>query len=137
MIDSAPSMQSMLAASPVFAAPPRLDADSGRSFAQALQQTMRPSDRETARVTATQLVSSAFIVPVLSSLRESPFLEPPFAPGFAEKRFAPVMDQLVADRIAAAANFSLVDAIVDRLLGPVASQNPSVGPSTKEAGHGP
>ncbi len=72
--------------------------------------------RETARQLASQLVSSAFIVPVLESMRESPFLEGPFAPGFAERRFAPMLDEQIADRIARASNFPLVDRIVDRLI---------------------
>ena len=87
------------------------------SFTHALQQTGRDRDRAALRESAAQLVSSAFIVPVLNSLRNSPFLEPPFAPNHAEKRFAPLLDQLIADRIVSAGNFPLVDVIVNRLLG--------------------
>lgn len=65
---------------------------------------------------ASQLVSSAFVVPVLSSLHDSPFKlkEGPFAAGTAEKRFAPLLDQQLADRITKAANFPLVRSIIDR-----------------------
>ena len=87
-------------------------------FTLALQEATHATDRAVVREAATQLVSSAFIMPVLAAMRESPFVEPPFAPTFAEKQFAPLLDQQVADEITGAANFSLVDVIVERLIGP-------------------
>jgi Rod binding domain-containing protein len=63
---------------------------------------------------AVQLVSSAFIMPVLESLHDSPFQTGPLAPGTAEKRFRPLLDQHLADQIATAANFPLVRAIIER-----------------------
>ena len=66
------------------------------------------------RTAALQLVASALIEPVLASLHESPFLEGPFAPGDAERRFAPMFDQHLADRITGAANFPLIDLIAAR-----------------------
>ena len=108
----------MLGASP-WSQDARLTAPaSADSFAQVLSDAGRDKDRETVREAATQLVSTTFLVPLLASLRESPFVEPPFAPGLAEKQFRPMLDQEIADRIAGAANFPLVDAIVNRLLGP-------------------
>ncbi len=74
----------------------------------------RPQQSE-ARVAASQLVASAFIEPALASLREGTFAEPPFAAGFVERRFAPLLDRHIADRITASANFPLVDLIVRRL----------------------
>jgi Rod binding domain-containing protein len=74
-------------------------------------------DREKVRQSAAQLVSSAFILPVLESMHDSPFLQGPFAPGFAEKRFMPLLDQHIADRITSGANFPLVDVITERLMG--------------------
>jgi hypothetical protein len=71
-----------------------------------------------AREAAAQLVSTAFIVPVLESLRESPFPAGPFAPNFTERRFAPLLDEKIADRVVTSANFRLVDSIVERLLHP-------------------
>jgi Rod binding domain-containing protein len=90
----------------------------GELFSQVLHQAAQDHDRAVARDAATRLVSSVFIMPVLAALHDSPFLEPPFTPTFAEKQFQPLLDQQIADRIAGAANFSLVDVIVDRLLGP-------------------
>jgi Rod binding domain-containing protein len=86
-------------------------------FTAALAQAMGPAGAPRsgiAREAATQLVSSAFIVPVLKAMRESADLAGPFAPGEAERRFAPLLDEQIADRIASAANFPLVDAIVNR-----------------------
>lgn len=90
----------------------------GQSFAESLQQAAQAHGRPAAREAATQLVASALLVPVLDAIYERPLAEPPFAPTAAEKRFAPLLSQHLADRIIGAANFSLVDAILDRLLGP-------------------
>ncbi len=103
----------------------------GEPFSQVLHQAAQDRDRAVARDAATRLVSSVFIMPVLAALHDSPFLEPPFAPTFAEKQFQPLLDQQIADRIAGAANFSLVDVIVDRLLGP--ELPPAAGPGVKGA----
>lgn len=88
------------------------------AFSQLLEQAGAGGDRAAVRDAATKLVSSTFIMPVLETMHESPFLKPPFAPSFAEKRFTPLMDQIIADRITNASSFPIVDAIVDRLLGP-------------------
>lgn len=73
------------------------------------------SPQDKAREAATSYVASAFLMPVLASLHESPFeLKPPFAPGTAEKRFSTMFDQQMADRIAQASNFGLVEQIVNR-----------------------
>ena len=93
---------------------------SGASFVQALQQAAEAQGRPAAREAATQLVASALLVPVLDAMYERPRAEPPFAPTAAEKRFAPLLSQHLADRIIGAANFPLVDVILDRLLGPEA-----------------
>ncbi|MDY7107797.1 MAG: hypothetical protein SYC29_04090 [Planctomycetota bacterium] len=69
-----------------------------------------------AREAAQQMVASAFIMPVLADLRESPFLSGPFAPGAAERRFGPLLDQHVADRITAGDRFPLIDQITEHLL---------------------
>ncbi len=92
----------------------------GESFAESLQIAAQTHGRPAAREAATQLVASALLVPVLDALYERPLAEPPFAPTAAERRFAPLLSQHLADRIIGAANFSLVDAILDRLLGPEA-----------------
>ena len=79
------------------------------SFAKALQKEAQTHGRTAARQAATELVASALLVPVLDAMYERPLAEPPFAPTAAEKRFAPMLSQHMADRIIGATNFSLVD----------------------------
>ncbi len=93
-------------------------------FAQILAD-QQPSDRQRARTAAGRLVASAFIQPVLSSLREGPFASPLFEPGPMEKRFGLMLDWQIADRITEAANFPLVDAVADRLMPRTAVPVPS------------
>ncbi len=90
----------------------------GESFAKSLQNAAQKHGRPAARQAATELVASALLVPVLDAMYERPLAEAPFAPTAAEKRFAPMLSQHLADRIIGAANFSLVNTILDRLLGP-------------------
>lgn len=86
------------------------------SFTRKFEGATRQGERETLREAAGQLVSTSFIMPVLSILREGAMTEGPFAPGMAERRFGPLFDQHIADKITQAANFPLIDAIVDRYL---------------------
>ena len=93
-------------------------AQGSESFARALQEEAQTHGRSAARQAATELVAQALLVPVLDAMYERPLAEAPFAPTAAEKRFAPMLSQNMADRIMGAANFPLVDTILDRLLGP-------------------
>jgi hypothetical protein len=70
--------------------------------------------RAEAREAAGQLVASTFLMPILSKLRETSQAAGPFAPSTAEKRFGPLLDQHLADRIIKASNFDIVDVIADR-----------------------
>ncbi len=90
---------------------------SGDAFSAVLTRAAGSQEREAVREAAAQLVSSTFILPVLQSIHDSPFLEPPFAPGYAQKRFQPLLDQYIADRLTSAARLPLIDVITDRLLG--------------------
>jgi Rod binding domain-containing protein len=91
-------------------------APAGEDFAGILRG-QRAADREAARAAAAQLVSSTFIVPMLAEMREGSFLAGPFARGFAERQFQPLLDQQIADRVTSGANFPLVEAIVAKLMG--------------------
>ena len=76
------------------------------------------TDRETQiRESAEKLVASAFVLPMLQQLRESPFETEMFAPGQGEKLFRQRLDTMLADRIAGSPGFPLVDTLVDRLKG--------------------
>ena len=90
---------------------------SADAFSAVLTRAAGGQQREVVREAAAQLVSSTFIMPVLQSMHDSPFLKPPFAPGYAEKRFQPLLDQYVADRLTSAARFPLIDVITDRIMG--------------------
>lgn len=77
----------------------------------------RAARKAEARQAAGQLVASVFVIPLLSKLRETSWGEGPFAPNIAEKRFGPLLDQQIADRIVEASNFEIVDAIAERYAG--------------------
>lgn len=83
-------------------------------FSEQLREAARTGRRDQLRDAVSQLVSTALVEPVLSSLRESPFLTGPFAPGDAERRFGPLLDQQIADRVVTAANFPMIDTMVER-----------------------
>jgi len=76
---------------------------------------------------AEQLVASTFIVPILQELRESNQAAPPFGPGMYEKRFGPMLDAQVADRIVRAQSLGIVDAVRNRMLGVSESRVPAQG----------
>lgn len=88
------------------------------AFKAALEKVDPDERREKAREAAIQLVSTAFILPVLEDMQEGIFRSEMFEANLVEKRFAPLLNQRIADRIATASNFPLVDALVDRLVGP-------------------
>ena len=102
------------------------------SITKQFEATTRQGKRETLQEAAEQLVSTSFILPVLSMIRESAMSEGPFAPGMAERRFGPLFDQHIADNITQAANFPLIDAIVDRYLPRTTSPAPEGAARLKE-----
>jgi hypothetical protein len=95
--------------------PVRSGAGSARAFEQKLLSTGQDVDLETLRTSVEQLVASSLVLPTLATLRESPMSTGPFAPGAAERRFGPLLDQEFADQVTSGANFPLVDAIVSKL----------------------
>lgn len=87
------------------------------SFASHLVKALdAPQRAEQARAVASQFVATAFIQPLLAELRESSRAADPFGPTDAEKRFGPMLDAMVSDRISEAARFPLTDIIAQRLL---------------------
>jgi Rod binding domain-containing protein len=66
---------------------------------------------------ATQFVAISFIQPILQQMRQSSIAEEPFAPGAGERRFAPLLDQHLADRIVGSSNFPIVDVVKRHLAG--------------------
>ena len=71
---------------------------------------------ETARDAAEQLVSTSLVLPILSSMREGPFLSGPFKPGTMVRRFGTMLDVHMAEAITSSSNFDLVDSVVDQIV---------------------
>lgn len=67
------------------------------------------------RDTANQLVSVAFIKPMMAQMRESPFKNEMFHGGQGETVFQEHLDTVLADRIASRTNYSLADAIYRKI----------------------
>ena len=105
------------------------------SFEALLTAAGRRQQAEQAREAAQQMVASAFIMPGLAELRESPFLTGPFAPGAAERRFGPLLDQHVADGITASHRFPLTDQITEHLLSAEARSLGLTQTSHQESAH--
>jgi hypothetical protein len=91
--------------------------------AQALAQSMGilrgeiKKDPEALKRAAEQLVSAALVQPALASMREMSTAAGAFAPTDAEKRFGPMLDAMLADRVVHASNFELPKLIVERIQG--------------------
>jgi hypothetical protein len=96
------------------AAAPALDGRPDGESGPANSDEAKPAIDPRAREAAMQMIASTFIVPVLSEARQGEFLEEPFAPGDSERRFGPLFDQELADRIVHAAEFPMLDSILRR-----------------------
>lgn len=70
--------------------------------------------RELALEAARTLVSEAFVKPILSSLHEGSMAADAFKPGTGEKRFRPLLDAALADRIVEGSDFAIVRTVADR-----------------------
>ncbi len=104
------------------------------SFPAHLSRVISGGDRESLRESVEQLVASSLVMPTLSTLRESTMGVGAFAPGTAEKRFGPLLDQHLSDEITKGANFPLVDAIVNKLARRYGLSSPPPPPVSKTGG---
>ena len=99
-----------------------LPAESG--FARELDQAAARRGR--AREAADQLLASAFVLPVLQQVRDSPFKSELFHGGRAEEVFGQQLDVILAERITQAADLGVADALTQRLApSPPESGGPS------------
>lgn len=100
------------------AAPGRTASEFRASLANQRHARAETKSREQeAEEAARQLVATTFIQPLLEQLNEPTFIsEGPFTPGDAERRFSPLLHQHLADRIAEAGDFPIVDAVKRTLL---------------------
>lgn len=107
-----------------------VDAASGSTFAQALQQTTSGSPdmpapvKPSLRDAADQLVATAFILPLLEQAREDPFKSDLFHGGRGEEVFGQQLDVIFADRITRSADFGLSDAIAQQFSQSAKSSTP-------------
>jgi len=63
---------------------------------------------------AKTLVTEGLVKPVFASLRDGGFAAGPFAAGTGERRFRPMLDGILAERVVESSNFALVDRAADR-----------------------
>ncbi len=70
--------------------------------------------RGLAREAAKTLVSEGLVKPVFAALREGGFAAEGFTPGTAERRFRPMFDAMLADKLVESSNFALVERTADR-----------------------
>lgn len=71
---------------------------------------------ERAREAVEQLVSSAFILPLMQEVRDQPLDSDLFDGGYAEDSFRQQLDTVLADRMVAGGNFPVVEVIYDRIM---------------------
>jgi hypothetical protein len=90
---------------------------SAPGFEQALATATGTSREDEVRRAAEALVSAAFIEPALATARSGSMAAGPFAPGDAERRFGPLLDQAIAERVVRGAGLPLVDRIAQHFLG--------------------
>ena len=86
---------------------------------------------EDLREAAAELVSAAFLRPMLAEARQDPFKSELFHGGRGEEIFGEQLDGILADRITSAANFPMTDAIVKHFApqggGPTRSEVNALG----------
>lgn len=110
MIDLNPQLQ--LATSNLAAQSPQQKSgvDLSRSFDRQLVK------REELKAAAEQLVSTAFIQPLLAQMRDDPFKVDMFHGGRGEQIFGQQLDTLISERVTSSANFPVVDSIVNSFM---------------------
>jgi Rod binding domain-containing protein len=106
------------------ASPPGKPGDAA-AFADALRLSLdrkaMPGTRaEQIKAAANQLVSVAFIKPMLTQMRQSPFKNEMFGGGQGAEIFQEHLDTVLADRMAMRTTFSIADAAYKRIAGPTA-----------------
>lgn len=67
-----------------------------------------------AREAAKTLFAEAFVKPVFASMREGSLAADMFKPGAAERRFQPLLDSALADRVVDGGRFGIVDEVAQR-----------------------
>ncbi|MEY3142637.1 MAG: hypothetical protein RLY21_1130 [Planctomycetota bacterium] len=103
-------MSALSAITPTMTANRPLLAPDARLAADARRGDPRGLALEAART----LVSEGLVKPIFAELREGNMAADMFKPGVAEKRFRPLLDGMLADRVVASNDFPVVGVIADR-----------------------
>lgn len=76
---------------------------------------------------ARTLVGEGLVKPVFAELREGGFAADGFKPGAAERRFRPLLDAALVDRIVERNGFDLVERTADRFERTIAARSGATG----------
>lgn len=110
-----------------------------RSFEKALGKAQgqnvhkKESKLDEARAAAEELVARALVQPILSKMRESRDTAEPFGTTEVERAFGSISDAQFADRLTKGGNWSLVDAVAQRIMN---VGKPNAGDATSPAQDG-
>lgn len=80
------------------------------------------SPRELAYEAAKTLVVEAFVKPIFAQLHEGSLASDAFKPGVGEKRFRPLLDAALADKVVEGSNFALVERVADQFERSIAAR---------------
>lgn len=94
-------------------APGNPSADGTGVFRDLLARAQSAGKTDEVRDAAEQLVSTAFIAPVLRQIRESSEAAPPFQPTPAEKQFGSMLDAQTAQAIVQASDLPIVERLTE------------------------
>lgn len=95
----------------------------GQDFAAMIESAQSAPGRDEVREAADQLVSTAFILPLLEQVRSDPFKSDLFHGGRGEEVFGQQLDVIFADNITQSANFGISDALVRQFQNASIHQN--------------
>ena len=85
---------------------------------------------------ARTLVSEGFVKPIFSQLREGNMAADAFKPGVAEKRFRPLLDAMLAERVVSSTGFPAVDVAADRFERAILRRQPDASAASTYSARG-
>jgi hypothetical protein len=129
----------MNAAAIMTPAPAALRAQANRTSVAGLDPRLAGAARggnpaELAREAAKTLFAEAFVKPIFATMREGSLAGDMFAPGAAERRFQPLLDSALADRVVDSGRFDIVDEVAGRFEKNLARRNDPLAALDRESG---
>ncbi|MEX2673300.1 MAG: rod-binding protein [Phycisphaeraceae bacterium] len=98
----------------------------GADFESALTAAGETGSRGEVRKAAQQLVSQAFLMPMMKMMRDDPFKSDLFHGGQGEDIFAAQLDEKLADSMASQMNLPVVEAVYQKF---AAQLSPNISPN--------